>query len=177
MVKRGGVVVIVLALAVVSLAVYEWHISGQPPMGLEMGAVKAAGSTEPVPWIDLERLKVDRPKLPLGRRDIFQWVPRPVPIPVTPVPVEQTVDPATLTPTPTAPPPPLPPLPLKFIGMFQEKGKPKIAVLMSEQKEIMPGHEGDLLAGRYRIVKIGLESVDVEDVTTGQKQTIALRGN
>lgn len=175
--KRTGVVVIALSLAAVSLAVYEWHVSGKPPVGLDMGAVKAAGNAEPVPWIDLDRLKVDRPKLPLGRRDIFQWVATPMPLPVTPVPAaEQTEDPS-LTPTPTAPPPPPPPLPLKYIGVIQEKGKPKIAVLMSDQKEIMPGHEGDLLAGRYRIVKIGLESVEMEDVTTAQKQTIALRGN
>jgi len=177
MVNRVGLLVAILSLGVIGLAVYEWRLSGQAPVGLDIGAVKAAGGTDTVPWIDLDRLKTERPHVDLGRRDIFQWVVTPPP---TPPPTPQPTFDPNATPSPTSPPPPPPPppqMPLKYIGMFQEKGKPKIAVLMSEQKEIMPGHEGDLLAGRYRIVKIGIESVEMEDVTTGQKQTIALRGN
>src|SRR5689334_20510894 len=108
MTNRVGLLVAILSLAVVGFAVYEWRLSGLPPVGLDIGAVKAAGGTETVPWIDLDRLKTERAHVDLGRRDIFQWVVTPPP---TPPPTPQpTLDP-NATPSPTAPPTqtPLPP--------------------------------------------------------------------
>jgi hypothetical protein len=86
--------------------------------------------------------------------------------------VEETPPPVTV---PT--PPPLPPLNIKYIGAFEGKKGLKVAVLMTDRKEVLTGQVGEVVANRYRIVKIGLESVDVQDVGSEQVRRIPLKGN
>jgi len=50
-------------------------------------------------------------------------------------------------------------------------------VLMTDRREVLTGQAGEMVANRYRIARIGLESVDLEDVGSGQSQRIPLRGN
>jgi hypothetical protein len=178
--KRRLAIVTAVAVAAVALAVVQWQRSG--PQLTSPVLAQGAGTTEQIPWIDLDRVKQSSEAPPLGKRNpfIFVAVPQANPNqgggpgdPAMPPPVD-TPEPEPLTPTPTAPPEPML---IKFIGLLQPEGGAKIAVLLSEQKEILHGREGDLLGGRYRIVKIGLESIDMQDVTTGQSQKIPLRGN
>jgi hypothetical protein len=85
---------------------------------------------------------------------------------------EETPPPVTV---PT--PPPLAPLNIKYIGSFEGKKGLKVAVLMTDRKEVLTGQVGEVVANRYRIVKIGLESVDVQDVGSEQVRRIPLKGN
>ncbi len=71
--------------------------------------------------------------------------------------------------------PPLPPLNLKFIGSLDNARGLKVAILVTERNEILTGKVGEVVANRYKIGKIGFESVDLEDVTSGQTRRIALR--
>ena len=48
---------------------------------------------------------------------------------------------------------------------------------MTDRKEVLTGQVGEVVANRYRIVKIGLESVDVQEVGSDQVQRIPLKGN
>jgi hypothetical protein len=180
--KRRLALVTAAAVVAVVLAVMQWRRSGPEttaPLLAQSGA-----KAEQIPWIDLDRAKSSGEAPPLSRqkRNIFQFVMSAPPPSVADNGGMPGMDPNapppadTPEPTPTPEPPP-PPMAIKFIGLLEPKGKSKIAVLMSEQKEVMHGREGDVLGGRYRIVKIGLESVDMQDVTTGQSQRIALRGN
>jgi hypothetical protein len=73
--------------------------------------------------------------------------------------------------------PSLPPLNLKYIGSVESKGGVKVAVLMTDRKEVLTGQAGQVVANRYRIARIGLESVDLEDVGSGQSRRIPLKGN
>ena len=131
-----------------------------------------------VPWINLDRLKKEEAEeVTLGRRNIFEYrrmTPPPTPEPPERPPIEMAPPPMT----PSGPPPtPVPPPPtLKFMGVAKAEDGPKIAVLMTEQKEILHGREGDVLAGRYKVVKIGLESVEIQEMTSGQKHTIRIGG-
>jgi hypothetical protein len=59
---------------------------------------------------------------------------------------------------------------------MEQKGK-KVALFMSEQKEVMSGQVGQTVMNRFRVVRIGFESVDVEEVGSGQVRRIPLRGN
>jgi hypothetical protein len=86
--------------------------------------------------------------------------------------MEETPPPVTV---PT--PPPLPPLNIKYIGAFEGNKGLKVAVLMTDRKEVLTGQVGEVVANRYRIVKIGLESVDVQDVGSEQVRRIPLKGN
>jgi len=74
------------------------------------------------------------------------------------------------------PPPPLPPIPYRFIGIVTAGGQPgKIAVL-SDGKNVFSGREGAIVDGRYRIVRIGEESIQMEYVDGRGRQTIRLTG-
>jgi hypothetical protein len=178
MVKNRRAILALVLLILVGVAVVMWQ---QPDSPTSVASAPAAspGAADEIPWLHLDRLKSPRTVLPLGRRDIFHYGPEPTP-PPTPVPeaTEMVAIPPSLEPqTGSVPTPAMTtPLTLKFMGVAQPDGGKKIALLLTEQKETLIGHEGDILAGRYRIVKIGLESVDIEEVTTGQKQTIRIGG-
>jgi hypothetical protein len=74
------------------------------------------------------------------------------------------------------PPPPPPPIALKFIGVVSgERSTGKVAVL-SDGKFVYYGREGEIIEGRYRVVRIGEESVQMEYVDGRGRQTIRLSG-
>jgi hypothetical protein len=72
-------------------------------------------------------------------------------------------------------PPPLPPIALKFIGLVERANGDKVAVL-SDGKATMHGKDGDIIDGRYRIVKIGTESIEMTYVDGRGRQVIRLTG-
>jgi hypothetical protein len=74
-------------------------------------------------------------------------------------------------------PAPPPPLNLKYIGAVENSQGLKVAVLMTDRKEVLTGRPGDLVANRYRIVQIGLESVDIQEVGTERVRRVPLRSN
>jgi hypothetical protein len=77
-------------------------------------------------------------------------------------------------PAPTGPPPP-PPIALKFIGVVERADGTKVAVLSGSGYPLY-GREGDIIDGRYRLLKIGVESLEVAYVDGRGRQTIRLTG-
>ena len=141
---------------------------------------RAASLPPPVPRIDLARLEAERPETAAGRRDLFRFgsaaideeaeratAPTREPEPIVTPPVEAVA----------TPPPGPPPLNLKYLGSVENRAGVKVAVLMTDRKEVLTGQMGETVANRYRIARIGLESVDLEDVGSGQSRRIPLRGN
>ncbi len=127
------------------------------------GPVLLAQSLDPTLRFDLLKSSEDVTYKGSGR-DIFQNQPEapPIPQPVTP----------PINPGPVAPPPP-PPIPLKFYGFSGSKGGPK-QVFLSKGEDIFVAKEGQIIDRRYKILKIGPNSVEVEDVLTNNRQTIPL---
>lgn len=76
------------------------------------------------------------------------------------------------SPGPTGPPPP-PPITLKFFGFASKPGEPK-KVFLSEGEDVFIAAEGDIVDRRYRVLRIGPSSVDVEDVLNNNRQSIPL---
>jgi hypothetical protein len=75
------------------------------------------------------------------------------------------------------PPPPPPPIPVKFIGIVQTPDK-KFAVLSDvSTHDVFYGREGDIIDGRYRILRIGVESIEMAYVDGRGRQTIRLTGS
>ena len=73
---------------------------------------------------------------------------------------------------PVAPPPP-PPIDLKFYGFAGPKnGSKRIFLLKGE--DIFLAKEGDIVDRRYKIMHIGPNSVEVQDVLTNNTQTLPL---
>jgi hypothetical protein len=130
-----------------------------------------------VPRIDLARLDAKQPDNDAGRRDLFDYGAAPEP--------EETQgqQPPPMPPPPVNPPPmvasgpvvpTLPPLNLKYIGSVENAAGVKVAVLVTDRREVLTGQAGQVVANRYRISRIGLESVDLEDVNSGQSRRIPL---
>jgi len=71
-------------------------------------------------------------------------------------------------------PPPPPPIDLKFYGY---EGPPKSAtkrVFLLKGEDIFLAKEGDIVDRRYKIMHVGQNSVEVQDVLTNHTQTIPL---
>ena len=80
---------------------------------------------------------------------------------------------------PTAPPPPqVPPIALKFIGLVQTADKTQRLAVLSDGRGGIPiyGKEGDIIEGRYRILRIGTESIELTYLDGRGRQTIRLSG-
>jgi hypothetical protein len=70
----------------------------------------------------------------------------------------------------------VPPIPYKFIGLAEGQGK-RIAVLSDGRGGPVYGREGDIIEGRYRILRIGVESIEMEHIDGRGRQTIRLSGS
>jgi hypothetical protein len=179
MVKRRGALLTVLALAVLGATGF-WLARGTnpaPPAATSAPRATRGGRAVEIPRIDLARLSGPRPETKVGRRDLFAFEaggskPDDEGTLAPPVTLAD-VPPVSL---PSGPPPP-PPMNLKYIGNLESKQGLKVAVLMTDRREVLTGQVGELLANRFRIVKIGLESVDIQEVADGRIRRIPLRGN
>ena len=150
------------------------------PVSLSLpGATRAPKAADgEMPRIGLDRLLKPHGGIELGKRDIFDFGPPP-PTPKPPPP-----------PPTTMPPPPseeeiaaraaaaVPPMNIKYIGSLADDHRGlKVAVLLNERKEVLTGGVGEVVANRFRIVSIGLESVDLQDMGSNRVQRIPLKGN
>ena len=66
-----------------------------------------------------------------------------------------------------------PPINIKFFGFASKPGEAK-KVFLSQGDDVFIAAEGEIVNKRYKIVKIGATSIDVEDVLNHNKQTIPL---
>jgi hypothetical protein len=69
--------------------------------------------------------------------------------------------------------PPAPPITLKFFGFENEPGEPKKAFL-SQGEDVFIAGEGEIVDRRYRVLRIGPNSVEMEDVLYNNRQNIPL---
>lgn len=77
------------------------------------------------------------------------------------------------TPLPPPGPPPPPPINLKFYGFASKPGQPK-QVFLSQGEDVFIAAEGDIVNRRYKVVRIGATSVEVEDLQYNHRQTLPL---
>jgi len=174
-----------VALAVVvAVALITWlpeKLAAPPPTpSNHRAAPRAKKNADNVQPGDLEvRLKdlaEPRPDAQSSDRNPFRfYVKPPPPQPKVEVPDRGVPPPVSAVPIGPPPPPPLPPIPLKYIGLLEEKGGGKLAAF-SDCRSTMRGREGDVIAGQYRLVKIGNESVTMEYVDGRGRTTIRLSG-
>jgi hypothetical protein len=90
-------------------------------------------------------------------------------------PVRESAGPMVQAPPP--PPPGPPPIPLRFIGIVDETRRHLKLAVLSDGRNVFYGREGDIIEGRYRIVRIGLESIEMTHVDGRGQQTIRLSGS
>lgn len=151
--------------------------AGRPPAA---GAATATAA----PTVQLAALKADREVPAEGGRNPFRFE-RPAPAAAPPpkrLPAPVAEPPAMLDAASAAPPQaparaPAAPITLKFIGMVQRGDGVSLAVLSpGEGKGPLYGREGDIIEGRYRIIRIGSESMEIEYADGRGRQTLKLSG-
>jgi hypothetical protein len=127
--------------------------------------------------VHLEALQNERPKPESAQRDLFRFKQK-APPPPPPVAVRPVAAPPPVMPTGPPPPPPLAPIALKFIGIVEAPSQgEKIAILSDGRNAPFYGKEGAIIEGRYRILKIGVESVELAYADGRGRQTIRLSGS
>ena len=130
--------------------------------------------------IQLEALKAPREDAPVAERNLFRFEvkapPAPKPSTQTPAlpPTTQITQPRP--PQPTGPPPP-PPIPLRFIGVLNAPTQAgRVAVLTDGRGANLMGREGDIIEGRYRLLRIGPDAVEMAYTDGRGRQVIRLSG-
>jgi len=172
---------IVLALLAILLAAVVYRQSTQtadttPSTSNVTGAARTARgrASADAPDVRLEALSADRPKPSEIERNLFRFKPRavPPPPPVKPAPPPPPVQ------TGPPPAPPVPPIALKFVAVWEVPGKKVKLAVLSDGRGGAPiyGGEGDTVEGRYKILRIGAESIEMSYIDGRGRQTIRLTG-
>lgn len=181
--QRKQLIFLALLSLVLIGVVYYYYFSpadggagASNPSAIAAGSAAGAGVTTSLPSaLRLAALEPVNEKPAAGRNPFRFGVPPPPPAP--PRPLTPPVQPAPPGPPPPPPgPPPPPAISLKFVGVVQLPAGKKVASL-SDGKGVMMGAEGDVIDGRFRIVKIGVESIVMEYLDGRGRQTIPLRGS
>ncbi len=129
-------------------------------------AVSLAPTLDPRLRLDLLKGSEDLKYTGSGR-NIFSETMEEIPKPVAPGLKQEA---AKWTPPP---PPPPPPINLKFFGWASRPGEAK-KIFLSQGDEVFVAGEGDIVGRRYKVVRIGPSSVEIEDVLSNNRQSIPL---
>jgi len=176
---------LVLVLSVVLYRTWTDATAGAPapvvaasakalPPGRAGGPATPAAAAPSTPDVHLRALDDQRPQPAATDRNLFRFRTKAAP----PAPV-RVAPPVIPRPVPTAPPgpPPPPPIPLRFIGIVEAPQRARLAALIDTTGRPYHGAEGDVIAGQYRIVKIGVESIEMVYLDGRGRQTIRLNGS
>ncbi len=168
-------------LVVAAVLVYSQLVSPTTEVTGPASNTPAAAPPAPGPARALpEALKLAAlepvPEAAMGARDPFGFgvpprPPAPPPSPPRPAPVYVPEPP----PKPVGPPP-RPQIPVKFLGFAEEPGKSGKVVALSVGGSVVLAREGDVVDGRYRLLKVGLESIVMAYLDGQGQQTIRQSG-
>src|SRR6185436_16285202 len=157
--QRRQAILAVLAIILAGVAIWLWN--GTSPTTAESQSASnvrsparakqpATGLAAPV--VRLDTLESPKPEPGSKDRNPFRFKPKAAPLP-RPV---------------VSPPPPstasgVPPITLKFIGMWELSEQKRKIAMLTDGKGGVPiyGEEGDVVEGRYKILRIGLESIEL----------------
>lgn len=174
-----GALVLVLAI----VAYRAWPRTSVPPDSASNAreaaprSARAAAPAITAPDVHLQELDEEKPKPTSGERNLFRFRPKaPPPPPPRAAGPEPSVNPRPGPSGPPQPPPP-PPIALKFIGIVEASGQVEKIALLTDGRGVFHGREGDIIEGRYRIVRIGVESIEMAHLDGRGRQTIRLSGS
>jgi hypothetical protein len=174
------------ALAIVLIAVAAWSVQSNTTSSSAAAPPNtAAPRTQAQPKnqivdVDLKALEAERPEPEESTRNPFRFKPKPAPPPPRPSVIKQqreqqaAAEQAARLPVE---PPPLPRIPLKYIGdMVDPKNPAKRIAILSDARSTYHGREGEIVDGRYRIMRIGVESIELAYLDGRGRQTIRQTG-
>ncbi len=172
--SRQALLLAALVFGLVGVLAYQFRDLGGPAPAGERGVAKSDPSrgtavrdrAESVPEVRLSALKAPMSAQVQKGRNLFREQPK------APPPPSRVVPPPPPAPDPNAPPPP--PITLKLVAIVQGAGRPVAA--LTDGRDVFYGREGDVIEGRYKIVKINVESIDISYVDGRGQRRLSLAG-
>src|SRR5262245_25989343 len=176
--QRRQVLLAVLAISLAGIAFWLWEGTSPTTAGSQTASnvrnparAKQVAPALAAPVVRLDTLESPKPEPGSVDRNLFRFKSKAAPSP-PPAPIEP---PRAVVPQP----PPstasgMPPITLKFIGTIElSEQKRKIAMLTDGRGGVpIYGEEGDVVEGRYKILKIGVESIEMAYLDGRGRQTI-----
>jgi len=177
---------VLFAIAVAAFLFFRMFSAETPPAAVsttqaprQQGRTAKEGADHVDPQdldVRIEELKSPPPALTEADRNPFRFQPKPPPPPPPAPVVRNPVTPAVPPGPPVDPGPPPIGNTIKFIGIVESTSKGKIGAF-SDCRATFPGREGEVIEGRYRVVKIGIESAVLEYVDGKGRATLPLNGS
>lgn len=171
--------------AVLLIAIAAWNMQRGPAQPSANAAAGTAATNtaqaklkNPIVDVDLKALETERPEPEDSTRNPFRFRPKPAPPAPSAAVIkqQQAAAAAQAASAPVGPPPP-PRIPLKYIGdMTDPKNAGKRIAILSDARGTYYGREGEVVEGRYRIVRIGVESIELTYLDGRGRQTIRQTG-
>jgi hypothetical protein len=161
--KRQAAVLTTLVVVLIAVLAYNtrgyWGAGAPavPATTASRAATPAAPGdrAEPVPTVRLAALGAARPEPSSQGRNLFREAPKAPPVQPPPRVVAPPPDPNA----PPPPPPPPPPITLRLVAIVHGPARPIAA--LTDERDVFYGREGEIIEGRYKIVKINVESIDI----------------
>jgi len=171
--KRSEIVFLALLLVAIVIIFY-WELAA-PSNPAEF--VSADIPYQPLavenPSLRLDLLSHSHQVEYTGRhRNIFTETAPPPPGP-TPAQVEEANRRRAMGPTLPPPPPPLV-VDVKFYGYVDDRATGKRRAFFTNGDDVFIAAQGDTLEGRYRVARIGNDTADLEEISSGRHATLTM---
>ncbi len=99
-------------------------------------------------------------------RNIFEYGHRPAP--------EGSVDRVKEEDTGPPLPPPPPPPPVRFYGFAEGSTSGNRRVFLTDGESVFVAKQGDVILRRYRLTRIGNDSIDIEEISGANRWTVKM---
>ncbi len=164
---------ILAALVVVFLAVnFRSFFGGSAPSAPASATASSARTGRPetrIPDADLRLQSLEpseRPTDSAAGRNIFEYGHRPAP--------EGTVAKVKVEDPGPPPPPPPPPPPVRFYGFAEGSASGARRVFLTDGEAVFVARQGDVILRRYRLTRIGNDSIDIEEISGANRWTVKM---
>ena len=200
--QRNKMIAAAFFVLMIGIMYYEWQDSGSstpapaaavsapvvaapvvkgalPPGNTAGSTAKTVGTTSAAldPTLHMQSMLVTEAVMYTGSgRNIFAApgeVEETAVIPKVVAPVRTNVIAPPVNRGPVGPTPP-PPIELKFFGMVTSADGHRQAMLL-HQEDVFLASKGDIVQRKYRVIDIGPNSIQVEDMTNNNRQTLPLQ--
>lgn len=165
----------------VAAAVLAWNALVSPNDTPERAALRLETGSD-VPVIALERLSRMEIVSRTASRDVFKYgadsradqapVPTPL-IRIGPTPMAAPFPTPESAPTPT----PWPTLNISLTGIVDNGAGRKIASFVKDGEILLVGQPGQVLGNAFRVLRIGVESAEIEELGSGRTRRLPLKTN
>lgn len=165
---------VLVGLIVVAALTYFYELNRSSVPGLS-GVLASDSKFEPLdvqePSLRLDQLaRLRKLEYSGSHRNIFVAAPPPIPVPVG----QAAADVRPFVGPKMPPPPPPLQIPAEFFGYASQPHSGKRVAFFTSGDDVLVVAEGDKFLNTLRLVHIGNESADVEEIATGRHATVPL---